>query len=461
MKSLSADVVICGAGIGGVSAAYHLAVKQGIQKVLIVDERLPFTLTSDKSTEAYRNWWPGPGDTMVRFMNRSIDLLENLARESDNFFRMNRRGYLFLTADPKKVALMEQTAKEISRLGAGPVRHHQGRPGDPPYAPSPPQGFDPDLRGADLVTDRALIRKHFPFVTDKAIAMLHPRRCGWMSAQQLGMYLLEQAKEHGARFLKGRVFEVGLSKEGIEAVHVRTEDDTVRISTRTFVIAAGPLLKSVGAMIGIDLPVFNELHGKIAFNDPAGVISRDAPLMIWTDPTILPWTEEERNELAGNDRTKWLLDEFPGGVHFRPEGGPGSQTILALWTYDIKPQEPVWPPVFEPEYAEVVLRGMGVMIPGLIPYLQKIGKPIVDGGYYCKTRENRPLIGPLPVQGAFVIAALSGFGIMASMAAGELLGIHVAGGKLPVYAPAFLLSRYEDPAYQKLLDTWDATSGQL
>jgi hypothetical protein len=44
-------------------------------------------------TEAYRNWWPAPGDTMVRFMNRSIDLLEELAEETDNIFQLNRRGY--------------------------------------------------------------------------------------------------------------------------------------------------------------------------------------------------------------------------------------------------------------------------------------------------------------------------------------------------------------------------------
>jgi glycine/D-amino acid oxidase-like deaminating enzyme len=92
MKKLSADVVICGTGIAGVSAAYHLAVKHGVRKVLLVDEQAPLTLTSDKSTEAYRNWWPGPGNTMVRFMNRSIDLLERLAAESDNYFNMNRRG---------------------------------------------------------------------------------------------------------------------------------------------------------------------------------------------------------------------------------------------------------------------------------------------------------------------------------------------------------------------------------
>ncbi len=461
MAQPTADIVICGAGIGGAAAAYHLAVKQGIKRVLLVDERPPFTLTSDKSTEAYRNWWPGPGDTMVRFMNRSIDLLEDLASESDNFFRMNRRGYVFLTSDPGKIALIEQTAREISELGAGPVRRHSGSTGALPYAPSPAHDFDPRLGGADIVTNREVIQKHYPFVSDTAVAMLHARRCGWLSAQQLGMYLLEQAKECGVRFLKGRITGAPVTKGRIEGVHVQTDRGKVEIATRVFVIAPGPFLKSAGTMIGVDLPVFNELHGKIAFNDPAGVIPREAPLMIWTDPVILPWTEEEKKELSAHETTRWLLREFPGGVHFRPEGGAGSRTILALWTYDIQPQEPVWPPAFQPDYAEVVLRGMAVMVPGLFPCLRKVAKPVVDGGYYCKTRENRPLIGPLPIKGAYVLAALSGFGIMASMAAGELLGLHLAGGSLPGYAPAFLLSRYEDPEYRKLLDNWDATSGQL
>jgi glycine/D-amino acid oxidase-like deaminating enzyme len=461
MKKLSADVVVCGAGIAGASAAYHLAKKQEIRKVLIVDQQAPLTLTSDKSTEAYRNWWPGPGNTMVRFINRSIDLLEQLAAESDNYFNMSRRGYVFLTARPEQAKVMERVAKEISDLGAGPIRTYRGVTDDPAYPPCRPKGFDTSLNGAELVLDSAQVRKQYPFIKDTAIAMLHVRRCGWLSAQQLGMYLLQQAKGAGTQYLMGRVSGVRMGKGGIESVQVTGEEQKLEISTRSLVIAAGPLLKQTAAMMGIDLPVFNELHGKIAFKDSEGVIPRDAPLMIWTDPMKLPWIGEEREILEGSEKTRWLLEEFPSGVHFRPEGGEGSQTILALWTYDIKPQEPVWPPVFDSEYAEIVLRGMAGMVPGLSVYLGKAAKPFVDGGYYCKTQENRPLIGPLPVKGAFVIGALSGFGIMASMAAGELLGNYVAGSALPDYAPAFLLSRYEDPEYKKLLQSWDATSGQL
>ena len=95
----NAEVVVCGAGIAGVAAAYHLAVRQHIRRVVLVDERDPLTLTSDKGTQAYRNWWPGPDDTMLRLVSRSIDLLEESAAESGNTIRLSRRGYLFATAN--------------------------------------------------------------------------------------------------------------------------------------------------------------------------------------------------------------------------------------------------------------------------------------------------------------------------------------------------------------------------
>src|SRR3990167_1667481 len=135
MRETTAEVVICGAGIAGISAAYHLAVRRGVAGVVLVDERPPMSLTSDKSTECYRNWWPGPGEAMVALMNRSIDLLEELARESGNVFRLNRRGYLFATADPDRVPRLVRAAEEAAALGAGPARVHAGAGGG--YAPAP------------------------------------------------------------------------------------------------------------------------------------------------------------------------------------------------------------------------------------------------------------------------------------------------------------------------------------
>lgn len=453
----TADVVICGAGIAGIAAAYALAVRHGIRRVALVDERPPLSLTSDKSTEAYRNWWPGPGDDMVRLMNDSIDRLETLAAESDNFFHLNQRGYAYVTAVADGAAALQAEAEAIAALGSGALRIHDGRsPGT--YTPNDPAPGD----GADLLQDSALIRQHYPFVADDALALLHTRRCGWLSAQQLGMYWLERAKAHGVELVHGRIIAVDVEGGRVTAVTIVTADGTRRIATPTFVNAAGPLLRSVGHLLDVELPVFNELHGKIAFEDPLGVVPRSAPLMIWNDPIKLPWSTAERADLAEFDEMRWLLDEFPAGLHFRPEGGPGSQTLLALWPYHLQTFEtPTWPVRFEPEFAEVVLRGLVRMVPGLAVYLERMPKPWIDGGYYCKTRENRPLICPLPLDGAYVIGALSGYGIMASPAAADLLAAHITGGTLPAYAPAFDLQRYADPSYQALLQDWSVIQGQL
>jgi glycine/D-amino acid oxidase-like deaminating enzyme len=453
----TAEVVICGAGIAGVAAAYHLVVRCGIRDVALVEERAPLTLTSDKSTECYRNWWPGPGDSMVGLMNRSIDILEDLARRSDNIFHLNRRGYLYVTADTRRIPDFKRAAEEAAQLGAGPVRTHTGQPSDPVYYPAPSHDFEDQPDGADVITDQALIRTIWPYLSEEAVAVVHPRRCGWFSAQQLGMYLLTEAKARGARLVQDRVSGVEVAGGRVQSVRLGSGNV---ISTHHFVDAAGPFIKDVARMIDVELPVFSERHVKIAFNDHLGIVPRDAPLLIWTDPQFLPWSDEERAELSQSDEDKMLLAEFPAGVHGRPEGGPGSTTLLILWTYDVDPVEPLFPVRFDPNYPEIALRGMATMIPGLKAYFGKLPRPFVDGGYYTKTHENRPLIGKLPVEGAYIIGAFSGYGLMVSCGAGELLAAHITGSDLPSYAPAFALDRYDDPDYQKLLANW-GSSGQL
>src|SRR4030095_842619 len=106
-----------------------------------------------------------------------------------------------------------------------------------------------------------------------------------------------------------------------------------------------------------------------------------------------------------------------------------------------------------------VLRGLIRMVPALAEYLGRMRRPYVDGGYYCKTRENRPLIGPSAVAGHYLLGGLSGYGIMASRAAAELLAAHLLETPLPDYAGEFLLSRYQDPAYLAKMEAM--TSGQL
>ncbi len=446
------EIVICGAGIAGVAAAHFLS-KAGVKNIVLLDERPPLSFTSDRSTECYRNWWPDP--EMLALMNRSIDLMEALADESGNIFRMNRRGYLYLTADEKKAVELETGAHQTSILGAGPIRVHSSS--SLYYQRALNEGFHDQPTGADLLVGNDLIHKYFPYLTNTAVAALHVRRAGWLSAQQLGMYLLETARQRGVRFESGSVTGVDVINGRVNSVWLRSGE---RIEAPIFINAAGPHLREVGSLLGIDLPVHTELHLKAAIKDSLRVVGRDAPLLIWSDPQSLPWAEEERQALAEDDETRWLAGSFPSGVHTRPEGGEESQTILMLWEYQTKVMEPVWPPRMDEQYPEVALRGLARMLPRMKEYFDRMPRPQLDGGYYTRTRENRPLIGPMGIEGAYMIGALSGYGIMSACGAGELLASHVTGTTLPSYAAPLQLSRYQDSEYTKQLEGWNE-SGQL
>ncbi|WP_027891997.1 NAD(P)/FAD-dependent oxidoreductase [Calidithermus chliarophilus] len=464
MSNLEAEVVICGAGIAGIAVAYKLAVKRGVKNVVLLEQDAPLSLTSDKSTECYRNWWPvkpperpgdagthGPDGAMIALMNRSIERLEQIARESDDRIGLGRRGYLYATAEAGKVPVLLEAAENAARMGAGPLRVHDGKGGS--YAPAPAHGFEGQPDGADLITDKALIRRHFPYLAEDTVAVLHARRAGWFSAQQLGMWMLEQARAHGVRLVQGRVTGVQTTAGRVSAVEARREDGSAfTVRTPCFVNAAGPMQKAVGQMLGVEIPVFAELHLKMSFPEHLGVVPREAPMLIWADEVRLPWSPEEQEMLAEEPSTRWLLEPFPPGVHCRPDGHGESNTLIVLYNYHLEPLEPRFPLPIDPHYADVALRGMARMIPGLGRYFEKAPKPWIDGGYYVKTRENRPLIGPLGVEGAYVVGALSGFGVMAACAAGELLAAHILGDPLPEYAPAFSLERYRDPEYLRALE---------
>lgn len=452
MTRLPTEAVVCGAGIAGIAAAYHLA-QAGLRQIVLVDAGEPLSLTSDKSTECYRNFWPGPDDGMVRLVNRSLDLLEALAATTGNAFHLNRRGYLYATADSARLASLGAAAQEASTFGAGPLRVHPGPLG---YHPEPAQVRQD---GFDLITSASLLHDHFPFLSDRMLGALHVRRAGWFSAQQLGQILLDRVRDLGAQLIHGEVVAVETSGNVVHTVQVASPSGSVALSTPAFINAAGPLARRVAGLVGCDLPVECELHAKVSFADPLGAMPRAAPLLILVDPQRLDWTPDQGLLLADSG-DQHLLEELPGGVHARPEGPPDSPVFLALWPYHTPVTLPSFPLTFEGSYPDVVLRGLKTLLPAVAPYLDRMPRPFVDGGYYTRTRENRPLVGPLGPEGSFVIGALSGFGLMAAMGAGELVAQHVTGGGLPEHARCFLPARYDDPAYRALLDTWQ-TTGQL
>jgi glycine/D-amino acid oxidase-like deaminating enzyme len=451
-------IVICGAGIAGVAAAYSLAAADDAHDIVLIEEANPLSLTSDKSTEAYRNWWPGPDQAMTEFMNRSIDLMEEIAHTTGNRIAMNRRGYLFATALPDMAARLISLGERAEALGSGRLRVHSTPSSS--YRPSPEPGFEGAPTGADVITDASLIRRHFPQLAPDTVAVLHARRAGWLSAQQLGMVLLEGARARGVKLLRAKVVGVRLAGRRVRGVEVEQQGVRQTLEAAELVLAAGPRQKDLALFLGIDLPLLAECHQKISFADRLGAVPRTSPMLIWLDPQYLCFSAEERSALAAEQETRWLLEEFPPGVHARPDGSGERGSLLVLFNYDLRATEVIFPLPESPHYAEIAIRGATRMLPALAAYIGKGTRPFIDGGYYIKTRENRPLIGPLPVDGAYITGAYSGFGVMAACAGAELLVRHMLNRALPSYAPAFLLTRYSDPGYRSLLERW-GDGGQL
>ncbi len=438
-----------GAGLAGIATAYYLCTRYATESVLLVDCRPPMSFTSAQSGDNYRNWWPHP--TMTEFVDHSIDLMENIANETGNVFGMTRRGYLLAT---RRMDIDDLVAGlRIGRRddGAHPVRHHDSAATS---AYEPPLADDWTLApaGVDILSDSALIRRHFPTLSGEVSNIVHIRRAGDIDGQRLGQYMLDRIRDAGGRRLVGEI-------RGVEAgprfrVAIDAPGDGRIVKADVFVNAAGPFAKRVAAMIGIDLPMDNVYQQKISFDDTRAAIPRRLPFSVDLDEFGLDWTDEERELLEDDPDRAWLTQRLPGGAHCRPDGGANGSRIKLGWAFNRTVSEPLEDlanePLIDAQFPELVLRAASRLHPGLGTYVDRFPARINHyGGYYPMTRENWPLIGPLGVDGAWITGALSGFGSMSACAAGEISAAWISGGRLPDYARQLSLARYDD---EDLLD---------
>lgn len=443
MQTQHADIAVVGAGIVGIACAYYLAQSARAPKVVVIDPLAPMSLTSAASGENYRNWWPHP--VMTAFTDHSIDLMEHIARESGNRLHMARRGYALATRQADPDQLLRELHQGYGDEGARKIRT-QGKGSNAHYQPALSSDWEVAPDGVDVIQDRAIIDAHFPTYAKDIATIVHIRRAGDISGQQMGSFMLQQLRERGGSVVQGRITEI--ARTGSFALTMEGRSITADV----LINAAGPHVGEIATMIGESLPVRNVFQQKVAFEDSRHVISRQMPFSIDLDGQTIDWTDEERALLGGDPATAWLTQPMPGAIHCRPEGGDRGTWLKLGWAFNTTPSQPGEPLPYHPNFPEIVLRGASRLNPGLKAYYGRLPARLSHyGGYYTMTPENWPLIGPMKTDGAFVAGALSGFGTMGACATGSLIAQWVLGEALPGFASPLSLDRHEDAELMKSL----------
>ncbi len=285
----TADVVIAGAGIAGVAAAWQIAARLGSTTTVLVDPRPPLSLTSDRPGANYRDWWPQPA--MVALADRSITMVERLLADGASF-AMDHRGYLFVTADPDVAAGLPAVVAERVAIGVDP--------------------------GSVAVLDSAQLATGFPHLAPGLRGAIHARRAGSLDTVGLGRAMLDVAMAAGVSLVRGEVVGATVADGRITAVTIATPEGVVEIATERFINAAGPFARDVAARLGANLELETVLRQKVVVGDPLGIVPSDAPFTIGLDAT------------GGQ----------PAGVHVKPDTGGHAGAIKLGWARDQTPREP-------------------------------------------------------------------------------------------------------------------------
>ncbi len=434
-------------GISGIAATYYLVVNHGVTDVVLIDAGQPMAFTSAQSGENYRNWWPRP--EMVTFTDRSIDLMQAIARDSGNRINMNRRGYALATRRGNIDGLLQKLHTGLGQSTQYLLRlHDTAWPAS--YRPPINADWQTAPAGIDILQDQTLIRRTFPSCDPEVQNVVHIRRGGDISGHQLGMYMLETIRQAGGRRLTGTVQSI--THGNWFALEVATPGGTVTVRAEKIVNAAGPFADRVAAMLGVDLPLHNTFQQKIAFEDKAGVIPRCMPFSIDLDRQQIDWQDEDRKLLLQKPGLRWLAEDMPGAIHCRPDGGDRGKWPKLGWAYNRTPATATLSPPLDDAFPEAVPRGAARLNPSLKAYYGRLPRNTRHyGGWYTMTPENWPLIGEMGPEGAYMSCAYSGFGTMAACAGGELCAAWIAGAELPGYGRGFSLQRYRDTALMQQL----------
>lgn len=273
-----ADVAIIGAGVIGTSVAFHLA-RLGTARVLLLEkEALPGTGSTSKANGGIRAQFTT--DVNIAMSLASMTILDGLAGEIGEPPMYRKAGYLFLTADPKRLAAMEAAAAFQLARGV-----------------------------AVEVLDAAGVRAKAPYAEGPVIGGTFGRRDGFIDPGGLTNFFLREASRSGVRTLYG----AGVTAIARRGAGFRLETGAGDVVAGAVVIAAGPWTGRVAALAGVAVPV-EPVRRHIFVSGPCPHLPPVIPMTIDADSGVLVRREGDRTAIA------WSNADEPAG--FNPAFDP-------------------------------------------------------------------------------------------------------------------------------------------
>ena len=220
-------------------------------------------------------------------------------------------------------------------------------------------------------------------------------------AQAMGVEIVRDCEVTGARLDGHRVTEVRTSQGDI--------------STPVFINAAGPWAKSIGRLLGVDVPVEPERRHIFIASAPGGGS--------WDDP----------GNAGRVPRSKVLVIDFESTFYFHREGGG---LLFGMGDPDERPGFDItvrWD--FLPKVIEVAIQRLPALADAAVSHAW--------AGLYEMTPDHNPIIGPSnDVEGFYTIAGFSGHGFQHSPAAGRILADVITGRDPKFDLTPFELDRF-------------------
>jgi sarcosine oxidase subunit beta len=344
----------------GTSVAYHLT-RLGIKDIVLIErEHLLGMGSTGRNAGGVRHQFSSEAN--VKLSIESIELFERFRDEVGYDIDLRQDGYIFLLSNEEDVAHFQNNVDMQRRLGVE----------------------------VEIITPVDAQRLARGLEVDGVIAATFCARDGIADPNGVTIGFAKAAQKAGAQIYRDtEVTSINTGAERAKSV----ETSQGLISTSTIVNAAGPYVRDVGRMAGIDLPVL-PFRRHIFITEPFPPNS-NVPL------------------------SKVMVIDFETTFYFHREGAgmlfgmsdrdePSSYNTTVSW-----------------EFLEKITRTAIKRLPAL----EDAGIAHAWAGLYEMTPDAMPIIGPTPIEGLYVIGGFSGHGFQHSPAAGRVLAEIIASGR--------------------------------